>query len=222
MRKIKEAIDDTYKDAPAKAAKYFQQMKAELEKGGTMSKNMTTVMFNAGIEKNITKLQEAKDAYKKEIQAINAIFSITSPAPKSPGKTTDNKVNNSPTHTPEKSSVPDYDQQIINLKQNYAVRKLTQEEYEKKLDNLELAHLQYRLKTFEGTEEKRLELQQKSPINKSVSAKNRIKKKTVVRPVISDPFWQKTILPSGKKKKLTPNVSGKPESMARIEKNDKR
>jgi len=47
------------------------------------------------------------------------------------------------------------------LKQNYAVRKLTQEEYEKKLDNLELAHLQYRLKTFEGTEEKRLELQQK-------------------------------------------------------------
>lgn len=161
MRKIKEAIDDTYKDAPAKAAKYFQQMKAELEKGGTMSKNMTTVMFNAGIEKNITKLQEAKDAYKKEIQAINAIFSITSPAPKSPGKTTDNKVNNSPTHTPEKSSVPDYDQQIINLKQNYAVRKLTQEEYEKKLDNLELAHLQYRLKTFEGTEEKRLELQQK-------------------------------------------------------------
>lgn len=161
MRKIKEAIDDTYKDAPAKAAKYFQQMKAELEKGGTMSRNMTTIMFNAGIEKNIAKLQEAKDAYKKEMQAINAIFSVTSPVPESTEKTTDNKVNNSPTHTPEKSSVPDYDEQIINLKQNYAARKLTQEEYEKKLDNLELAHLQYRLKTFEGTEEKRLELQQK-------------------------------------------------------------
>lgn len=163
MRKIKEAIDETYEDSPEKAARYFKQMKAELDKGGTMSKNMSTVMFNAGIEKNIVKLQKAKDAYKKEMKEINAIFSV-------PDKKTASKVSGGSVVEGGKKSVvdssdqfksPDYDAQIIALKESYARQKITKEKYEKQLDQLELLSLQNQLKNFEGTEEKRLTLQQK-------------------------------------------------------------
>lgn len=63
--------------------------------------------------------------------------------------------------TSGEDSAPDYDAKIIALKESYAAEKVTKEEYEKQLDDLELAHLQYRLKNFEGDEEKRLELEQK-------------------------------------------------------------
>lgn len=57
-------------------------------------------------------------------------------------------------------SALDYNGQIIALKERYAAQKITKEEYEKQLDDLELAHLEYRLKNFEGEEEKRRELEQ--------------------------------------------------------------
>lgn len=74
LRKIKEAIDDTYENEPMKAAKYFQMLKSELEKGGKMSKNMWVLTLNAGIENNIAQLKNAEIAYKAEQKEIEAIF----------------------------------------------------------------------------------------------------------------------------------------------------
>ena len=55
----------------------------------------------------------------------------------------------------------DYDAEIIALKDKYSKRLITQEEYENKLDALELSHLEYRLKTEDLEENKRVELKQK-------------------------------------------------------------
>lgn len=55
----------------------------------------------------------------------------------------------------------DYEAEIITLKDKYAKRLIAQEEYESKLDALELAHLEYRLKTEDLEENKRVELKQK-------------------------------------------------------------
>ena len=54
---------------------------------------------------------------------------------------------------------PNFEAQIIALKESYAAQKITKEKYEKDLDNLELAHLQYRLANFKGEAEDKLKLQ---------------------------------------------------------------
>ena len=70
----------------------------------------------------------------------------------------------------------DYDAEIIALKDKYAKRLITQEEYENKLDALELAHLEYRLKTENLKENKRVELKQKIT-DKKIAIMEKAKKK---------------------------------------------
>ena len=161
LTKIREEINDTYSDDPEKAARYFQRMKSELEKGGTMSKGMTTVMFNTGIEGEISAYYNAKKTFEVEKAKIDALFT------KSQKTTTTNlsKDGNEPDEptnpTSSTSSEPsaNFEAQIIALKESYAAQKITKEKYEKDLDDLELAHLQYRLANFKGEAEDKLKLQ---------------------------------------------------------------
>lgn len=89
------------------------------------------------------------------------------------------------------SSVPDfqekprdYDAEIILLKDRYAKRLIAREEYERKLDSLELAHLEYRLKNEDMSEEKRVELKQKIADKRLAIAEKARKKEEYIDSVI--------------------------------------
>lgn len=68
------------------------------------------------------------------------------------------------------------EQEILALKEKYSKRLITQEEYENKLDTLELAHLEYRLKNEDMKDKQRVELRQKIE-DKKVAIMEKAKKK---------------------------------------------
>ena len=70
----------------------------------------------------------------------------------------------------------DYANDILSIKEKYAKRLITQEEYENKLDVLELAHLEYRLKNEDMNDKQRVELQQKIA-DKKISIIEKAKKR---------------------------------------------
>lgn len=74
IKKIRSEIYDTWGDNQKKAAEYFQFLKAELEKGGKMSKKASSIMLNAGIEKEVAKYKEATQAYKAAQKEIEDVF----------------------------------------------------------------------------------------------------------------------------------------------------
>nr|DAZ56386.1 MAG TPA: tail tape measure protein [Caudoviricetes sp.] len=82
------------------------------------------------------------------------------------------------------------DNEIIALKNRYAQGVILREEYENKLDALELAHLEYRLKNEDMNEEKRVELRQKIADKKLEIAEKARRKEERVGAIIeakSDP-----------------------------------
>ncbi len=82
--------------------------------------------------------------------------------------------------SPKGGNTSSIENQMIALKDRYAQRLITQEEYENKLDTLELAHLEYRLKNEDMNEEKRVELRQKIADKKlEISEKARKKEERV-------------------------------------------
>lgn len=82
--------------------------------------------------------------------------------------------------SPKGGNTSSIENQMIALKDRCAQRLITQEEYENKLDALELAHLEYRLKNEDMNEEKRVELRQKIADKKlEISEKARKKEERV-------------------------------------------
>lgn len=92
--------------------------------------------------------------------------------------------------SPKGGNTSSIENQMIALKDRYAQRLITQEEYENKLDALELAHLEYRLKNEDMNEEKRVELRQKIADKKLEIAEKARRKEERVDTIIeakSDP-----------------------------------
>ena len=92
--------------------------------------------------------------------------------------------------SPKGGNTSSIENQMIALKDRYAQRLITQEEYENKLDALELAHLEYRLKNEDMNEEKRVELRQKIADKKLEIAEKARRKEERVDAIIeakSDP-----------------------------------
>ena len=184
LARIRETLLKDHGDY--KGSALFENLKKEILSGKELSVAMQKMVADSQKTKNwmgylykendvkdaISKIREAKAAFEIEMKEINSVFGRTDdvvfsdPVSALLPKGSDigrNKSGNDKTTLEGKDDVPvpDYNAKIIALKESYAAEKVTKEEYEKQLDDLELAHLQYRLKNFEGDEEKRLELEQK-------------------------------------------------------------
>lgn len=156
IQKAQKLFEETDKKAkvkfgieiPRQNIKSLEELNIELSVAEKRLEDLERVRPDIFSEDEIARQKEYIAGLKDSIKVLN-----------NQGKTT-SKVNNKP-DAPAVSTAPDYDAQIIALKQSYAQQKITKEKYEKQLDQLELSSLQNRLKNFEGTEEKRIELQQK-------------------------------------------------------------
>lgn len=182
LTKIRDAILKKFGDY--EGTSLFEQLQKEILSGKDLSEDMQKLIdgFNRVVSSGnssfavsgstfvndvnlaVRQIRSARTVFEKEIQEIESVFNTASPeVPVSglthkggdTGKTENNPGKDKVTETP----VPDYDAQIIALKQSYAAREITKEKYEKQLDALELAHLQHRLETFNGKEEDKLKLQ---------------------------------------------------------------
>ena len=74
LKKIREEIYDTWDGDQKKAAEYFQYLKSQLNQEGKMSKRASSIMLNAGIEKEVMKYKEATQAYKAAQKEIEELF----------------------------------------------------------------------------------------------------------------------------------------------------
>lgn len=74
LEKIREEIYDTWDNDQKKAAEYFQYLKSQLDKEGNMSKKASSIMLNAGIEKEVMKYKEAAQAYNAAQKKIKELF----------------------------------------------------------------------------------------------------------------------------------------------------
>lgn len=156
IQKAQKLFEETDKKAkvkfgieiPRQNIKSLEELNIELSVAEKRLEDLERVRPDIFSEDEIARQKEYIAGLKDSIKVLN-----------NQGKTT-SKVNNKP-DAPAVSTAPDYDARIIALKQSYAQQKITKEKYEKQLDQLELSSLQNRLKNFEGTEEKRIELQQK-------------------------------------------------------------
>ena len=209
LEKIREALQKTFDSR--EAAKYFEQIKAAMQEGGTIPEDLqqlidetfTTehVLFMDKFTSHIYKtnpVQEAinviragKTTLQREIDSVNELLANVG------GR----KNNVDPLGLESDMEVIDYvspkggntssiENQMIALKDRYAQRLITQEEYENKLDALELAHLEYRLKNEDMNEEKRVELRQKIADKKLEIAEKARRKEERVDAIIeakSDP-----------------------------------
>lgn len=209
LEKIREALQKTFDSR--EAAKYFEQIKAAMQEGGTIPEDLqqlidetfTTehVLFMDKFTSHIYKtnpVQEAinviragKTTLQREIDSVNELLANVG------GR----KNNVDPLGLESDMEVIDYvspkggntssiENQMIALKDRYAQRLITQEEYENKLDALELAHLEYRLRNEDMNEEKRVELRQKIADKKLEIAEKARRKEERVDAIIeakSDP-----------------------------------
>ena len=199
LEKIREALQKTFD--PRESARYFEQIKAAMQEGGTIPEDLQQLIdetfttehvlfmdkFTSHIYKTnpvqeaINAIRAGKTTLQREIDSVNELLANIG------GR----KNNVDPLGLENEMEVIDYvspkggntssiENQMIALKDRYAQRLITQEEYENKLDALELAHLEYRLKNEDMNEEKRVELRQKIADKKlEISEKARKKEERV-------------------------------------------
>ena len=199
LEKIREALQKTFD--PRESARYFEQIKAAMQEGGTIPEDLQQLIdetfttehvlfmdkFTSHIYKTnpvqeaINAIRAGKTTLQREIDSVNELLANVG------GR----KNNVDPLGLENEMEVIDYvspkggntssiENQMIALKDRYAQRLITQEEYENKLDALELAHLEYRLKNEDMNEEKRVELRQKIADKKlEISEKARKKEERV-------------------------------------------
>ncbi len=209
LEKIREALQKTFDSR--EAAKYFEQIKAAMQEGGTIPEDLQQLIdetfttehvlfmdkFTSHIYKTnpvqeaINAIRAGKTTLQREIDSVNELLANVG------GR----KNNVDPLGLESDMEVIDYvspkggntssiENQMIALKDRYAQRLITQEEYENKLDALELAHLEYRLKNEDMNEEKRVELRQKIADKKLEIAEKARRKEERVDAIIeakSDP-----------------------------------
>ena len=209
LEKIREALQKTFD--PRESARYFEQIKAAMQEGGTIPEDLQQLIdetfttehvlfmdkFTSHIYKTnpvqeaINAIRAGKTTLQREIDSVNELLANVG------GR----KNNVDPLGLENEMEVIDYvspkggntssiENQMIALKDRYAQRLITQEEYENKLDALELAHLEYRLKNEDMNEEKRVELRQKIADKKLEIAEKARRKEERVGAIIeakSDP-----------------------------------
>lgn len=209
LEKIREALQKTFD--PREAARYFEQIKAAMQEGGTIPEDLQQLIdetfttehvlfmdkFTSHIYKTnpvqeaINAIRAGKTTLQREIDSVNELLANVG------GR----KNNVDPLGLESDMEVIDYvspkggntssiENQMIALKDRYAQRLITQEEYENKLDALELAHLEYRLKNEDMNEEKRVELRQKIADKKLEIAEKARRKEERVDTIIE---WLKVI-----------------------------
>ena len=199
LEKIREALKKAFD--PREAARYFERIKAVMQEGGTIPEDLQQLIdetfttehvlfmdkFTSRIYKTnpvheaINAIRAGKTTLQREIDSVNELLANVG------GR----KNASDPLGLENEMEVIDYvslkggntssiENQMIALKDRYAQRLITQEEYENKLDALELAHLEYRLKNEDMNEEKRVELRQKIADKKlEISEKARKKEERV-------------------------------------------
>ena len=199
LEKIREVLQKTFD--PRESARYFEQIKAAMQEGGTIPEDLQQLIdetfttehvlfmdkFTSHIYKTnpvqeaINAIRAGKTTLQREIDSVNELLANVG------GR----KNNVDPLGLENEMEVIDYvspkggntssiENQMTALKDRYAQRLITQEEYENKLDALELAHLEYRLKNEDMNEEKRVELRQKIADKKlEISEKARKKEERV-------------------------------------------
>lgn len=209
LEKIREALQKTFDSR--EAAKYFEQIKAAMQEGGTIPEDLQQLIdetfttehvlfmdkFTSHIYKTnpvqeaINAIRAGKTTLQREIDSVNELLANVG------GR----KNNVDPLGLESDMEVIDYvspkggntssiENQMIALKDRYAQRLIMREEYENKLDALELAHLEYRLKNEDLNEEKRVELRQKIADKKLEIAEKARRKEERVDAIIeakSDP-----------------------------------
>ena len=209
LEKIREALQKAFDSR--EAAKYFEQIKAAMQEGETIPEDLQQLIdetfttehvlfmdkFTSHIYKTnpvqeaINAIRAGKTTLQREIDSVNELLANVG------GR----KNNVDPLGLESDMEVIDYvspkggntssiENQMIALKDRYAQRLITQEEYENKLDALELAHLEYRLKNEDLNEEKRVELRQKIADKKLEIAEKARRKEERVDAIIeakSDP-----------------------------------
>ena len=209
LEKIREVLQKTFD--PRESARYFEQIKAAMQEGGTIPEDLQQLIdetfttehvlfmdkFTSHIYKTnpvqeaINAIRAGKTTLQREIDSVNELLANVG------GR----KNNVDPLGLESDMEVIDYvspkggntssiENQMIALKDRYAQRLITQEEYENKLDALELAHLEYRLKNEDMNEEKRVELRQKIADKKLEIAEKARRKEERVDTIIeakSDP-----------------------------------
>lgn len=209
LEKIREALQKAFDSR--EAAKYFEQIKAAMQEGGTIPEDLQQLIdetfttehvlfmdkFTSHIYKTnpvqeaINAIRAGKTTLQREIDSVNELLANVG------GR----KNNVDPLGLENEMEVIDYvspkggntssiENQMIALKDRYAQRLITQEEYENKLDALELAHLEYRFLNEDLNEEKRVELRQKIADKKLEIAEKARRKEERVDAIIeakSDP-----------------------------------
>jgi TP901 family phage tail tape measure protein len=209
LEKIREALQKTFDSR--EAARYFEQIKAAMQEGGTIPEDLQQLIdetfttehvlfmdkFTSHIYKTnpvqeaINAIRAGKTTLQREIDSVNELLANVG------GR----KNNVDPLGLESDMEVIDYvspkggntssiENQMIALKDRYAQRLIMREEYENKLDALELAHLEYRLKNEDLNEEKRVELRQKIADKKLEIAEKARRKEERVDAIIeakSDP-----------------------------------
>lgn len=209
LEKIREALQKTFD--PREAARYFEQIKAAMQEGGTIPEDLQQLIdetfttehvlfmdkFTSHIYKTnpvqeaINAIRAGKTTLQREIDSVNELLANVGGRKNNVdplGLESDMEVIDYV--SPKDGNTSSIENQMIALKDRYAQRLITQEEYENKLDALELAHLEYRLKNEDMNEEKRVELRQKIADKKLEIAEKARRKEERVDAIIeakSDP-----------------------------------
>ena len=209
LEKIREALQKTFDSR--EAAKYFEQIKAAMQEGGTIPEDLQQLIdetfttehvlfmdkFTSHIYKTnpvqeaINAIRAGKTTLQREIDSVNELLANVGGRKNNVdplGLESDMEIIDYV--SPKDGNTSSIENQMIALKDRYAQRLITQEEYENKLDALELAHLEYRLKNEDLNEEKRVELRQKIADKKLEIAEKARRKEERVDAIIeakSDP-----------------------------------
>ena len=199
LERIRDALQKAFD--PREAARYFEQVKAAMQEGGTIPEDLQQLIdetfttehvlfmdkFTSHIYKTnpvqeaINAIRTGKTTLQREIDSVNELLGSVGKGESDAGDWEVDDDLEIVDWVPGKSVVSrDPGEEIAALKERYAQRLITQEEYENKLDALELAHLEYRLKNEDMNEEKRVELRQKIADKKlEISEKARKKEERV-------------------------------------------
>lgn len=209
LEKIREALQKTFD--PREAARYFEQIKAAMQEGGTIPEDLQQLIdetfttehvlfmdkFTSHIYKTnpvqeaINAIRAGKTTLQREIDSVNELLANVGGRKNNVdplGLESDMEIIDYV--SPKDGNTSSIENQMIALKDRYAQRLITQEEYENKLDALELTHLEYRLKNEDMNEEKRVELRQKIADKKLEIAEKARRKEERVDAIIeakSDP-----------------------------------
>lgn len=199
LEKIRELFQEQF--GAREASMYFEKIRESLQKNEELPKaleeliaetfkesktfigdkfSQTTIEWNP-VEDAIGAIRKSKATLQKEVDSVNELLGGMGKRTKSGGmnklsyKNGDN--GDSASLSPTTLAIPNFEEEIVKLKEQYAKQLVTKEYYETKMDSLELGHLEYRLKNEATTEEEKLKLREQIA-EKIIAINNRVAKST--------------------------------------------